>query len=564
MSERDEDEIPANPAAADDDQAEADQLAHGIEGSPTTRLVDLAAGAIEAGKPSAIDGVAKAITALNGAVGSPNWHQFVPKLEMPAAIDFPMPKFDVPAIDFPMPKFDVPAIDFPMPKFDVPAIDFPMPKFDIGPQFDAGRFDFLAQTRGVMGIDSLMAGRSVADNYLRGIDGAGEAFTRATRVLEGIAGHPGLDRTGAITRAIDAIGGHQVGIAAARDLLGGHATLPTRDMLGLGGAAIGPDYYGRHFGGIATGPGSLTGWLDSAVPRVDMAAWSDVIGTASAVNTRMHDAISAAARTMLDIDRSYRALDDLISPTLRNVQSRIDEFTRLAPVMQSAAGMWSTQITDLMHGWTVLSGFGHRLAGKALHLAVITRDALINDADRDAVREAVIDFMRRVLGYKRYPTEARIEAVSSALLDDAWLPPVGTALDEDYNPRDHIRKIVTYQHGLWLPLTETKRRGRPIASLEEPDRVAPDSDGDTPTCPMDRLKASEFTSVRQPITHPVLKRVLDPLAPIEREIVWAKHHDGARTWADAATMCGRPTREGETVRRKFLKLKNAELQRRPA
>jgi hypothetical protein len=105
MSERD-DEVPANPAAAHDDQAEADQLAHGAEGSPTTRLVDLAAAAIEAGNPSAIDGIAKAITMLNGGVGSPNWHQFVPKLEMPA-IDFPMPKFDVSAIDFPTPKFDV-------------------------------------------------------------------------------------------------------------------------------------------------------------------------------------------------------------------------------------------------------------------------------------------------------------------------------------------------------------------------------------------------------------------------------------------------------------------------
>jgi hypothetical protein len=553
MSERDEDEVPGNPAAVDDDQTDADQLAQHTEGSPTARLVDLAAAAIEAGNPSAIDGLAKTITALNGSVGSPNWHQFAPKFEMPAAINFPMP-----AINFPMP-----AIDFPMPKFDVPAIDFPMPKFDISPHVDASRYNLLGHTRDVMGIDSLMAGRSVTDNYLRGISGAGEVFTRATRALERIAGHSGLD-TGAFTRAIDAIGGHQVGIAAARDFLGGHAAFSTRDLLGPGGAAIGPDYYSRHSGGIATGPGSLTDWLDSAVPRVDMAAWSNVVGTASAVNTRMHDAISAAARTMLDIDKSYRALDDLISPALHTLQSRIDEFTRLGPVMQSAAEMWSTQVTDLMHGWTVLSSLGHRLAGKALQLAVITRDALINDADRDAVRQAVVHFMRRVLGYKWYPTEARIEAVSSALLDDAWLPPVDTTFDEDYNPVDPIRKIVTYQNGLWLPLTETKRRGRLIASLEEPDRVALDSDGDSPTCPMDRLQASDFIPEREPITHPALKRVLEPLAPIEQEIVMARFCDGARTWADAAIMSGRPAREGETVRRKFLKLKNAELQRHSA
>lgn len=537
MSERDEDDVPANPAAVDDDQTDADQLAHGTEGSPTARLVDLAAVAIEAGNPSAIDGLAKTITALNGSVGSPNWQQSAPKFEMPA-IDFPMPKFDF------APKFD-----FPMPKFDVPAINIPMPKFDIGPKFDVGQYNLLGDTRDVMGIGSLMAGRSVADNYLRGISGAGEVFTRATRALERIAGHPGLD-TGAITRAIDAIGGHQAGIAAGQNLLGGHA-----------GAAIGPDYYSRHFGGIAAGPGSLTGWLDSVVPRVDMTAWSNVVGTASAVNTGMHDAISAMARTMLDINKSYRALDDLISPALHTLQSRIDEFTRLSPAMQSAAGMWSTQVTDLMHGWTVLSGLGHRLAGKALHLAVITRDALINDTDRDAARQLVVHFMHRVLGYKWRPTEARIEAVSSALLDDAWLPPVGTTFDEDYNPVGPIRKIVTYQHGLWLPLTETKRRGRTIASLEKPDRVASGSDDDSPTCPMDRLQASDFIPEREPITHPALKRVLEPLAPIEREIVMARFCDGARTWPDAAIMSGRPAREGETVRRQFLKLKNTELQR---
>ena len=154
---------------------------------------------------------------------------------------------------------------------------------------------------------------------------------------------------------------------------------------------------------------------------------------------------------------------------------------------------------------------------------------------------------------------------ASALLDDEWLPPVGAALGEDYNPRDHIRKIATYQHGLWLPLTETKRRGHLIASLEKPDHVATaDHDGDTPSRPMDRLTAPEFTAERQPVTHPVLRRLMATLTDIEQEIVWAKHHDGARTWADAATMCGRPIREGETVRRKFLKLKNAELQRRSA
>lgn len=203
MSERDDDEVSADPAADND---KADDTA--------TRLGDLAATALEAGNPSAIHGIAKAITALNGSASicTPNWHQL-------------MPKFYMPAPDIPMPKFDVPAIDFP--KFDMPVIDFPIPKFDIGQQFDIGRF-----AGDAIGIDSLIGSRHVADAYLRGIGGAGEAFTRATRALEGIAGHPELNRTGAITRAIDALGGHRAATAAARDLLGGHAGFSARDLLG--------------------------------------------------------------------------------------------------------------------------------------------------------------------------------------------------------------------------------------------------------------------------------------------------------------------------------------------
>jgi hypothetical protein len=329
-------------------------------------------------------------------------------------------------------------------------------------------------------------------------------------------------------------------------------------------------------------PDSFTRWLDSAVPRVDMAAWSNVVGTASAVAPYMYDAVSAAAHRLIDMGRSYRALEDRVTPALRSVYSavgaldgvltpalqslysRIDEVARLTPGIQLAAEMWATRVNDLMQSWAVLSRFGHRLAGKALHLALTVRDALVNNPDRSAVRTAVIDFMRRVLGYTGHPTDARIEAVTSALLDDAWLPPVESAFDADYNPADPLREIVIYQHGLWLPLSEIRPRGQRILSLEKPSGVSLGSGEDSPPRLMDGLQSADFTPEQQPITHPVLKRLMDPLTPIEREIVWARHYDGARTWADAATMCGRPTREGETVRRKFLKLKNAERQRRSA
>lgn len=226
MSERDDDEVSAAPAADDDNADDA-----------ATRLGDGTATAFEAGNPSAIRGIANAITALNGSasIGTPNWHQL-------------------------MPKFDVPAIDFP--KFHMPVIDFPIPKFDVGQHFDVGRF-----TGDAIGIDSVIGSRHVADAYLRGIGGAAEAFTRATHALEGIAAHTELNRTGAITRAIDALGGQWAATAAARDLLGGHVGFSARDLLG---GSICPDY-GQQFRDIVSGPASFTGWLDSAVPRIDMA-----------------------------------------------------------------------------------------------------------------------------------------------------------------------------------------------------------------------------------------------------------------------------------------------------
>lgn len=541
MSDRDKDEIPAVAPAESETGEVADPPAPSILGPQTPAVVNLAAVALEAGNFSAISDIAKSITALNrpALMPTPDWQrQFMPALEHT--------------------------------------------KFDVLRQFDVGATDIAARTHGLLGLTSPAAGLGLgAAAHLRGVGdaGAGGAFTRA---LDGIAGqdldYPG----GSFTRALGLHHGTPM-----HELLGGHladAARPWAQNI-LGDAGLRSDY-GSHFRDlIDPGPGSVARWLDTSVPRVDMAAWSRVVGTASAVST-MHDTLSAAARAifdvhasvqnsvsamsraMFDVGRTYQGINDLIAPALRGVQFRLDEINRLTPIMQSAlamqhsaAALWSTRVTDLMQGWSVLSDLGHHLAGRALHLAIRTRDALIYDTDRDAVRQAVIDFMRRVLGYTPRPSEARIEAVTSALLDDSWLPTAETSTHATYNPRDQLRDLTRYQHGLWLPLPETKRRGRLIASLEKPDRVALGSDGGSPARPMDRLQAAEFIPEREPITHPVLKRVLDPLAPIEQEIVMARFCDGARTWADAATMCGRPDREGETVRRKFLKLKNAELQR---
>jgi len=526
MSERDDDESPAGepadqPRTTDDAQnneAAADQppqVAPGripafpnMPGFPEMPGLAGLAAAANLHSPSAIDSIAKAITALNrpALIPASDWHrQF-------------MPKFD-------LPKFD-------------------LPKFDLPRQFDVSGYDFAARTRELLG-DSVMPGRNLADAYLRA--------------------HPGIghfDAGQAFSRAVEAMGGQRgIGISA-RDFLGGSRGLSAHDF--LGGAAAGQQYAStRYFHDIATGPSSFARWLDMSVPRVDMSAYAKVISTASAMSTGMHEAISAAARTMFDISSATPQFNDLIAPALRNMCSPLDGLGSLAPLVQPAAAMWSTRITELMQGWSVLFDFGHRLSGKALRLAVMTRDAVITNTDRDAVRQAVIRFMRHILGYKWYPTDARVEAVTSALLDNSWLPAAGTPLD-DYNPRDQLRELTTYQHGLWRPLSATKRRGHMIASLDKPFRAATVNQDGATTGALDQLAAPEFTSAQQPVTHPVLKRLMEPLSPIEQEIVWARHHDGARTWADAATMCGRQPCDGETVRRKFLELKNAELQRRSA
>jgi hypothetical protein len=156
MSERDDDECPAvDPVDPADPTDRADASGNAQTGEAATDqprhvapgpmpafpempgLADLAAAA-NVHSASAIDSIAKAITALNGPVlsAASDWQRQI------------MPKFD-------MPKFDLPT-------FDALKIDLPR-------QFDVSGYDFAARTRELMGFDSVMAGRNIADAYLRGI-----------------------------------------------------------------------------------------------------------------------------------------------------------------------------------------------------------------------------------------------------------------------------------------------------------------------------------------------------------------------------------------------------------
>ena len=221
MSERDDDECPAgdpvDPADATDNsetsEAAADQPRLAASGPmpafPEMPGVAGLAAAVKIHNRSAIDSIAKTTTALNGPALSPasDWQREI------------------------MPKLNMPKVD--LPTFDMPKIDLPR-------QFDVSGYDFAARIRELMGFDSGMAGRNIADAYLRGIGdiGAGEAFTRA----------------------IEAIGGHQGVRISARDFSVTAWALIARDL--LGGPAGGQQYGIRSVHDIATGPNGISRWLD--------------------------------------------------------------------------------------------------------------------------------------------------------------------------------------------------------------------------------------------------------------------------------------------------------------
>jgi hypothetical protein len=410
-----------------------------------------------------------------------------------------------------------------------------MPKApDLAHTFPTPGYDLVARNHELLGIESIVeaTNRTFTDLYMRahpelgsGINPA-EAYARA---------HPGIGDFGAtqgftaFTRATEALAGP--------DLFGG-ALNAVRDAV---------DAATRSAHQAALSGGAMTRWLDG-----------------------MHNMFSAGAhRHLFDIAGLHLGFEALMSP-FKDLQGPMGT---LAGQTQhfARAPKWSQQITEVMAGWTTLSGLGHQLCGWALQRALMTRDMVLHNADPKAVRRAVIAFMRGVLGFTSRITdnvhdprvEARIEAVVSALLDDSWLPAAGSAV-VDYSPRAQLRKLTVVQHSKWRPLTSTRHRGLQTVSLEHPVLADTNPNNGSTTSYRENLPAKQSTPPPTPITHPVLKRLMDPLSAIDQEIVWTRFYDGARTWEEAAVACGRTPKDGERLRRNFLKLKNAERQRNSA
>lgn len=252
---------------------------------------------------------------------------------------------------------------------------------------------------------------------------------------------------------------------------------------------------------------------------------------------------------------------------MRSASAMVSGFA-IAPSLSSA-------ITDLMCGWNVFSGLGHQLSNWALRMALRVRRELVDNPDRDAVRRMIVSFMRNVLGYVWVEFDDHIEAASSALLDDTWLPshhPSRELVERDPERRDDVRRqlraLTNRQRNLWRPIPTTTLCGQKVTELAAPIKgrrgaSSDDDDDGRPKTEGDRITAREFVPAQPPLSDPQLKRMLATFTPVEQEVVWKKYHDG-RTWDDAVTESGLPLRESERIRRKFVRVRNIELKRRTA
>lgn len=298
--------------------------------------------------------------------------------------------------------------------------------------------------------------------------------------------------------------------------------------------------------------------LDAQVPHVDLTAYTSVMANAFSAQATMQ-------KYFTDVGITYATT---MSQVRKDVLKSLAPAVSAAEMLRGYAAVGSTltsTISELMRGWNVLSGLGHRLSNWALNMALKVRNELLTNPDRNAVRRAVEWFMRHVLRYTWINSDDHVEAASTALLDDSWLPAGDQIGITDVDVCKELRRLTDINHNLWRPISETTLKGRAVACLDDPlATYRSDDDGEGALTEGDRLRAlDEFMPQQSPVTSSVLKRLFETLTPIEQEIVWAKYHDG-RTWADAAVACGCRIEDGERTRRKFLRLRSTELRTRSA
>jgi hypothetical protein len=236
---------------------------------------------------------------------------------------------------------------------------------DLAATFTPAGYDFVARNQQLLGIDSIVAATShnFVDRNVRAHPELGNGINLAEAYARAHPGIGGFDATQAFTRATEALAGP--------DLLGSVFDA-ARDTVA---AAT------RSYHEATLTPGAMTRWLEAVVPRVDMASFAQVHAASVFGAAGMHNLFTADThRNMFDIAGLHLGFDDLMSP-FKGLQFPIGALAGQAPHFASASMSWSHQITELMQGWTTLSGLGHQLCGWALQRALTTRDMVLHDAD---------------------------------------------------------------------------------------------------------------------------------------------------------------------------------------
>ncbi|QII07875.1 hypothetical protein BH93_23070 [Rhodococcoides fascians A25f] len=201
----------------------------------------------------------------------------------------------------------------------------------------------------------------------------------------------------------------------------------------------------------------------------------------------------------------------------------------------------SARVSSLLDVWKVLGDFGHRAARFGLHAALAAREAVLHGEAEPLVR-----FMETWLRVK--PTKEGQDAVAAALLDDDWL---------DVTPDQVISTIGSLQkrhRSIQRPITESQLNHFKVVRLDA--TIGRDPNGVTFK---DLVPAqADRDPFEAEFSDPTLVWILSKLDPMEQAILAAKA-SGARTWADAATECGAPLKQGESVRRKVNRYRDQAL-----
>ena len=195
-------------------------------------------------------------------------------------------------------------------------------------------------------------------------------------------------------------------------------------------------------------------------------------------------------------------------------------------------------INALMVSWKWFDSVGDRLAGLALAAAQRVKRAILGDPEH---RRLVAEFARRWLGIKRVDSVV-IDAVIGALLEGTW--------EDASNVIGHLSRRTKHHRALWRFSTERQLGGESVTSLDRPITAA----GATL---LDLRPGVDTIAVREEYRDPRLTELLSHFTPAEAAVIETRldppYEGPARTWADAAVMCGLSPKDGELIRRRYIR-----------